>query len=173
MSVNVNVKEEKDFSTKWVLLPHYCKNRKTSDIRKTTVIILNLDGWFRVLHPFQQYFSHIGMMEWWTWKTLCNEMLFRFGKNLTGIRTRSLVFRSQGPLTTRPHGTVWFHHMVMCSKDSDWIANSIGPDQTVYVGLHNLPKPFCPNMSHIMRKPVYATCEQQRRRSACASAQSD
>ena len=28
-------------------------------------------------------------------------------------------------------------------------------------------------MSHIMRKPVYAICEQQGRRSACASAQSD
>ena len=28
-------------------------------------------------------------------------------------------------------------------------------------------------MSHVMRKPVYAICEQQRRRSACASAQSD
>ena len=29
------------------------------------------------------------------------------------------------------------------------------------------------NMSHIMRKPVFAICKQQRRRSACASAQSD
>ena len=28
-------------------------------------------------------------------------------------------------------------------------------------------------MNHIMRKPVFAICEQQRRRSACASAQSD
>ena len=28
-------------------------------------------------------------------------------------------------------------------------------------------------MSHVMRKPVFAVCEQQRRRSACASAQSD
>ena len=28
-------------------------------------------------------------------------------------------------------------------------------------------------LSHVMRKPVYALCEQQRRRSACASAQSD
>ena len=28
-------------------------------------------------------------------------------------------------------------------------------------------------MSHIMRKPVYAICRQQRRRSACASTQSD
>ena len=29
------------------------------------------------------------------------------------------------------------------------------------------------NMSHVMRKSVYAICQQQRRRSACASAQSD
>ena len=29
------------------------------------------------------------------------------------------------------------------------------------------------NLSHVMRKPVYAICEQQRRRSACASAHSD
>ena len=28
-------------------------------------------------------------------------------------------------------------------------------------------------MSHVMRKPVYAVCKQQRHRSACASAQSD
>ena len=28
-------------------------------------------------------------------------------------------------------------------------------------------------LSHVMRKPVFAICEQQRRRSACASAQSD
>ena len=28
-------------------------------------------------------------------------------------------------------------------------------------------------MNHVMVKPVYAICEQQRRRSACASAQSD
>ena len=29
------------------------------------------------------------------------------------------------------------------------------------------------SLSHVMRKPVYAICEQQRRRSDCASAQSD
>ena len=28
-------------------------------------------------------------------------------------------------------------------------------------------------MGHVIRKPVYAICEEQRRRSACASAQSD
>ena len=31
----------------------------------------------------------------------------------------------------------------------------------------------CLHMSHVMRKPVLAICEQQRCRSACASAQSD
>ena len=30
-----------------------------------------------------------------------------------------------------------------------------------------------PYMSHVMRKPVFAICEQHRRRSACASVQSD
>ena len=29
------------------------------------------------------------------------------------------------------------------------------------------------HMSHVMRKPAFAICEQQKRRSACASAQSD
>ena len=29
------------------------------------------------------------------------------------------------------------------------------------------------NLSNVMRKPVFAICEQQRRRSACASANSD
>ena len=32
---------------------------------------------------------------------------------------------------------------------------------------------MCKYMSHVMRKPVYAICKQQRCRSACASAQSD
>ena len=32
---------------------------------------------------------------------------------------------------------------------------------------------YCLNMSHVMRKPVYVICEQQKRRLACASAQSD
>ena len=32
---------------------------------------------------------------------------------------------------------------------------------------------FKPYMSHIMKKPAFAICEQQRRRSACTSAQSD
>ena len=47
------------------------------------------DGWVMVLHPFQQYFSHFDMMEGWTWKALCNEALFRFGKNLASSRIRT------------------------------------------------------------------------------------
>ena len=36
-------------------------------------------------------------MEGWTWKALCNEMPFRFGKNLASsrIRTRDPVIRSR------------------------------------------------------------------------------
>ena len=34
-----------------------------------------------VKSPFQQYFSHIRMMEGWTWRVLCNEAPFRFRKN--------------------------------------------------------------------------------------------
>ena len=42
-----------------------------------------LDG--KVLRPFQQYFSHIGTMEKWTWKALCSEAPFRFGKNISPL----------------------------------------------------------------------------------------
>ena len=50
-----------------------------------------------VLHPFQQYFSHIGTMVGWIWKALCNEAPIRLGKNLAwnGIRTRCPVDRSR------------------------------------------------------------------------------
>ena len=30
----------------------------------------------KLVSPFQQYFSHIVTMEWWTWKALCNETPF-------------------------------------------------------------------------------------------------
>ena len=42
-------------------------------------------------------FSHFETMEGWTWKALCNEAPFRFGKNLasSGIRTRDPVIRSR------------------------------------------------------------------------------
>ena len=36
----------------------------------------------------------------------------------------------------------------MCPKDADLMANSVGSDQTAplgsYLGLHSLPRPFCP-----------------------------
>ena len=38
---------------------------------------------------------------------------------------------------------------------------------------HRLDPNLISDMGHVMRKPVYAKCEQQRRRSACASVQSD
>ena len=58
-----------------------------------------MDGWmeeFGVLRPFQQYFSDVGTMEGWSWKALCNEVAYRFGKNLSSIliRTRDPVIRS-------------------------------------------------------------------------------
>ena len=54
-----------------------------------------MDGWVRVLHLCQQYFSHIGTMAGWTWKVLCNEAPFNFGKNLasSGIQTHYPVIR--------------------------------------------------------------------------------
>ena len=56
-----------------------------------------MDGWVRGLRPSQQYFSHIGTMEGWTWKALCNEAPFRFGQNLacSGIPTTDPLVRSR------------------------------------------------------------------------------
>ena len=50
-----------------------------------------------VLSPFQQYFNRIGTIEGWTWKALCNEVLFRFWKILASswIWTRDSVIRSR------------------------------------------------------------------------------
>ena len=50
-----------------------------------------------VLCPIQQYFSHIGSIDGWTWKALCNEMLFRFRKILSSswIRTHDSVIWSR------------------------------------------------------------------------------
>ena len=45
-----------------------------------SVQIFRKDGSLMVLHPFQQYFNQIRMMEGSTWKALCNKVLFRFGK---------------------------------------------------------------------------------------------
>ena len=50
-----------------------------------------------VLCPFQQFFSHIGTMERWMWKALCNDAQFRFGKNLVsnGIQTQDPMIWSE------------------------------------------------------------------------------
>ena len=42
-------------------------------------------------------------MEGWTWKALCNEAPFRFGKNLASRRVRTHDPKS-GALTARPRG---------------------------------------------------------------------
>ena len=44
------------------------------------------DGKERVFTSLQQYFSHSETMGGWTWKALCNEAPFRFGKNLASRR---------------------------------------------------------------------------------------
>ena len=56
-----------------------------------------MDGWVWAFGLFRKYFSHIGTMEGWTWKALCNEKLFRFGKNLASsrIQTRDSVIPSR------------------------------------------------------------------------------
>ena len=80
-----------------------------------------MDGWVRVLHPFQQYFSHFEAMEGWTWKALCNEAPFRFGKNLasSGIRTHG---RRSRALTVRACGCfMWTRTVYISPILSCWI----------------------------------------------------
>ena len=57
--------------------------------------------WVRVLTSLQQYYSLIGTMEGWTWRALCSEVSFRFGKNLasSGIWTSG---PKSGTLTAQP-----------------------------------------------------------------------
>ena len=43
-----------------------------------------MDGWFAILCPFQQYFSHIRMMGGWWWKTVSHGSPFRAEKILPG-----------------------------------------------------------------------------------------
>ena len=62
------------------------------------------DGWMSLgFTSLQQYFSHFETIEGWTWKALCNEAPFRFGKNRasSGIRTCD---PKSGVLTARPRG---------------------------------------------------------------------
>ena len=63
----------------------------------------------------------------------------------------------------------------MHPKDADRMANSVDPDQNALsdLDLHCLSRPVYPNtedyyskphpLSHVMRKPAFALCEQQRR----------
>ena len=79
-----------------------------------------------------------------------------------------------------------WYNKANCGKDHLLIKTISTHQEMLYVSLFgdNLwIKIICPqtpiqtypnyHMSHVMRKPVYAICEQQRRRSTCASAQSD
>ena len=73
-------------SSAMLLLP------KVSNVQIQCMLVCSfvlMDGWVRVLHPFQQYFSHFEMMEGWTSKALRNEVTFMFGKTLasSGIQT--------------------------------------------------------------------------------------
>ena len=72
--------------------------------------------------------------------------------------------------------TRWLYHRVMHPKDADRMANSVDPDQTAPQpdpGQNCLPTAFCPKTLEPGHKKMCHVCEQQRRRSACASAQSD
>ena len=57
---------------------------------------------------------------------------------------------------------VWLEFTSTCNSPGLFVAASIIYKYSQYI-----------HMSHIMRKPVYAICEQQRRRSTCTFAQSD
>ena len=85
----------------WVLLckrtPPLPERPNVTNLSFMKVFVIKKTWMSWCLHPFQQYFSHIRMMEGWTWRGLCNEAPFRFGNNLTSnrIRTRDPVIRSQ------------------------------------------------------------------------------
>ena len=47
------------------------------------------------------------------------------------------------------NGTVWSYNAIMCCKDADRMAYSVGPGQTAPeeqsdLGLHSLPRLICP-----------------------------
>ena len=69
-------------------------------------------------------------MEGWTWKALCNEVPFRFGKNLAsgGIRTHDAPDPKSGVLTARPRG----HFSLICHAN-DAIRN---------IPCHGIPTPY-------------------------------
>ena len=81
----------------WSLTPYTAMDQSPKVKVQTNALIL--DGWmiwWCIL--FQQYFSHIEMMEGWTWKALCNEALFRF------VKKKSRLQRDSNP---RPRDGGW------------------------------------------------------------------
>ena len=83
---------------------HSARNWQHSSCR-VSLVSLNWDwvlsvciltyGWFGALCAFQQYYSHIRMMEGETRRALWHKITFRFGKNLasSGIQTTDPVIR--------------------------------------------------------------------------------
>ena len=39
---------------------------------------------------------------------------------------------------------MWLYHVVVSPNNADGMANSVDPDQTAPLGLHYLPRNFCP-----------------------------
>ena len=69
-------------------------------------------------------------------------------------------------------------HLILCCKlhyQNDWQNISWNSEINIKFELLSALLVFVVfyKMSHFMRKPVYDICDQQRRRSACASVQSD
>ena len=118
-------------------------------------LLFSMEGWVTVLHPFQQYFSHIRMMEGWTWRALCNETPFRFAKNLASskIRTWDTVIHSWNLLRFSDCYSENYRNDLKFSDRQFW-ANSVDPDQSAPrqsdQGLHCLP--FC---LHLLNALLY------------------
>ena len=62
------------------------------------------------------------------------------------------------------------HIALPCAQSLTSISNKVAI-KSGHLSMESFLKQY--HLSHVMRKPVIAICEQQRRRSACASAQSD
>ena len=58
--------------------PKYSKLFRLSQVCKIGVCRWT-DGWFAILHPFQQYFYHM-TMGGWQWKAVCNGTPFKVEK---------------------------------------------------------------------------------------------
>ena len=102
-------------------------------------------------------------MEGWTWKALCNEVTFRFGKNLasSGIGTRDPVIRSRelgNADASDLKARTWTHSRSRCRTDC--------AARLVFAHTRK-------TYDHYMTKPTKWVCAQPRLRSAWASAKSD